>query len=49
MLELARAQGTDPTHVGRLTMGADPLAHGIAMVDEQLGWFSVRRSPSSAA
>ena len=45
MLELARALGTDPTHVGGLTMGADPLAHGIAMVDERLGWFSVRKEP----
>ena len=26
-------------------MGADPLAHGIAMVDERLGWFSVRKEP----
>jgi orotate phosphoribosyltransferase len=45
MLELARAMGLDPTHVGGLTMGADPLAHGIAMVDERLGWFSVRKEP----
>jgi orotate phosphoribosyltransferase len=45
MLELARAMGLDLTHVGGLTMGADPLAHGIAMVDERLGWFSVRKEP----
>jgi orotate phosphoribosyltransferase len=45
MLELARAMRLDPTHVGGLTMGADPLAHGIAMVDERLGWFSVRKEP----
>jgi len=45
MLGLARAVGMDPTHVGGLTMGADPLAHGIVMVDERLGWFSVRKEP----
>jgi orotate phosphoribosyltransferase len=26
-------------------MGADPLAHGIVLVDERLGWFSVRKEP----
>ncbi len=45
MLTLARAVGMDPTHVGGLTMGADPLAHGIVLVDERLGWFSVRKEP----
>jgi len=45
MLELAHALQMDPTHVGGLTMGADPLAHGIVMVDERLGWFSVRKEP----
>jgi orotate phosphoribosyltransferase len=45
MLELAYGLGMAPTHVGGLTMGADPLAHGIAMTDERLGWFSVRKEP----
>jgi orotate phosphoribosyltransferase len=44
MIELARRQGMDFTHVGGLTMGADPLAHGIAMVADA-GWFSVRKEP----
>jgi len=44
MIELAQRQGMDFTHVGGLTMGADPLAHGIAIVAE-VGWFSVRKEP----
>ena len=44
MIELARRQNMFFTHVGGLTMGADPLAHGIAMVAD-VGWFSVRKEP----
>lgn len=44
MIELARQRNMDFTHVGGLTMGADPLAHGIAMVAD-VGWFSVRKEP----
>lgn len=46
MLALAQRQGITFTHVGGLTMGADPLAHGIAMVAD-CGWFSVRKEPKS--
>jgi orotate phosphoribosyltransferase len=44
MIELARQQTMDFTDVGGLTMGADPLAHGIAIVAD-VGWFSVRKEP----
>jgi orotate phosphoribosyltransferase len=44
MIELARQRHMQFTHVGGLTMGADPLAHGIAMVSDA-GWFSVRKEP----
>lgn len=44
MIELGRQRNLNFTHVGGLTMGADPLAHGIAMVAE-CGWFSVRKEP----
>ncbi|MGO9159501.1 MAG: orotate phosphoribosyltransferase [Streptosporangiaceae bacterium] len=44
MIELAQRQNMHFTHVGGLTMGADPLAHGIAIVAE-CGWFSVRKEP----
>jgi orotate phosphoribosyltransferase len=44
MIDLARQRNIQFTHVGGLTMGADPLAHGIAMVAES-GWFSVRKEP----
>lgn len=44
MLDLARWLGIGFTHVGGLTMGADPLAHGIALVGG-VGWFSVRKEP----
>lgn len=48
MIEHAQRQGMDFTHVGGLTMGADPLAHGIALVADgtdrgEIGWFSVRK------
>ncbi|SRR6266571_3994223 len=44
MIELAQRENIAFTHVGGLTMGADPLAHGIAMV-ARCGWFSVRKEP----
>ncbi|MCV7429971.1 orotate phosphoribosyltransferase [Mycolicibacterium bacteremicum] len=40
--DLAAAHGIEFDAVGGLTMGADPLAHGIAMVTGA-AWFSVRK------
>ncbi|KXW76358.1 orotate phosphoribosyltransferase [Mycolicibacterium phlei] len=40
--ELAELHGIDYDAVGGLTMGADPLAHGVAMVTGK-AWFSVRK------
>ena len=40
--DLAASTGIEYDAVGGLTMGADPLAHGIAMVTGK-AWFSVRK------
>ncbi|KUI05158.1 orotate phosphoribosyltransferase [Mycolicibacterium acapulense] len=40
--ELADSRGIEFDAVGGLTMGADPLAHGVAMVTGK-AWFSVRK------
>lgn len=40
--DLAAMTGIDFDAVGGLTMGADPLAHGVAMVTGK-AWFSVRK------
>ncbi|MDX1882450.1 orotate phosphoribosyltransferase [Mycolicibacterium sp. 120270] len=40
--ELAADKGIEFDAVGGLTMGADPLAHGVAMVTGK-AWFSVRK------
>jgi orotate phosphoribosyltransferase len=40
--DLATQTGIEFDAVGGLTMGADPLAHGIAMVTGK-AWFSVRK------
>ncbi len=40
--DLAAANGIEYDAVGGLTMGADPLAHGVAMVTGK-AWFSVRK------
>ena len=40
--ELAEANGIEFDAVGGLTMGADPLSHGVAMVTGK-AWFSVRK------
>ena len=44
-----RAAGLDPTHVGGLTMGADPVAYAIAhqsFIDGRpIDGFSVRKAP----
>jgi orotate phosphoribosyltransferase len=40
--DLAAQHGIDYDAVGGLTMGADPLAHGVAMVTGK-AWFSVRK------
>ena len=39
--DLAARHGIEFDAVGGLTMGADPLAHGVAMVTGK-AWFSVR-------
>lgn len=44
--ELAAAHGIEFDAVGGLTMGADPLAHGVAMVTGK-AWFSVRKEQKS--
>ena len=44
IVQLARRDGMNFTHVGGLTMGADALAIGISMVADP-GWFSVRKEP----
>ncbi len=44
MIEHAKQQGMAFTHVGGLTMGADLLAGGIALMADA-GWFSVRKEP----
>ena len=46
MLDLALAHNIEFDAVGGLTMGADPLAHGIAMVAGK-SWFSVRKNKKS--
>ena len=47
--EAIRNHGLDPTHVGGLTMGADPIAYAIAHESAVEGniidGFSVRKSP----
>ena len=40
--DLAATNGIEFDAVGGLTMGADPLAHGVAMVTGK-AWFSVRK------
>lgn len=46
-LEALRASGLEPTHVGGLTMGADPVSYAIAresfVQGEPLDGFSVRK------
>lgn len=44
VLQIASARGIEFEAVGGLTMGADPLAHGIAVVGSRR-WFSVRKDP----
>lgn len=44
--DLAAAHGVEFDAVGGLTMGADPLAHGVAMVTGK-AWFSVRKEQKS--
>ena len=46
VVDLAAARGIDFDAVGGLTMGADPLAHGVAMVTGK-AWFSVRKEQKS--
>lgn len=44
--DLAALNGVEFDAVGGLTMGADPLAHGVAMVTGK-AWFSVRKEQKS--
>lgn len=44
--DLAALNGIEYDAVGGLTMGADPLAHGVAMVTGK-AWFSVRKEQKS--
>src|SRR4029077_5230423 len=44
--DLAAQHGIEFDAVGGLTMGADALAHGVAMVTGK-AWFSVRKEPKS--
>jgi orotate phosphoribosyltransferase len=44
VLELASEQQVEFDAVGGLTMGADPLAHAIALLSDT-SWFSVRKEP----
>lgn len=45
--DLVRSSGSDPTHIGGLTMGADPVAYAIAhrswLEGHPLNAFSVRK------
>ena len=47
VLELISSSGLDPTHVGGLTMGADPVAYAIAhrsaLAGDPIDGFSVRK------
>lgn len=45
MAGVADAAGAVFDAAGGLTMGADPFAHGIAIVRGDCGWFSVRKEP----
>lgn len=44
LLDLVREAGVDFDAVGGLTMGADHLAHAMALVAGDLEWFSVRKA-----
>lgn len=46
VVAVARDLGVEFTAVGGLTMGADALAHGVAMVSG-CDWFCVRKQPKS--
>ncbi len=46
VVDLAAAHHIDFDAVGGLTMGADALAHGVAMVTGK-AWFTVRKEPKS--
>jgi orotate phosphoribosyltransferase len=44
LLELLAEEGVDFDAVGGLTMGADHLAHAMALVAGDVEWFSVRKA-----
>lgn len=43
LLELVDGMGVQFDAVGGLTMGADQFAHGVAMLRDDVEWFSVRK------
>ena len=44
IIELAKARDAEFDAVGGLTMGADPLAHAVALLSDT-SWFAVRKEP----
>ncbi|HWD07519.1 MAG TPA: orotate phosphoribosyltransferase [Actinomycetota bacterium] len=44
VLDLVASEGIDFDAVGGLTMGADPIAHAVAVLSGKR-WFSVRKTP----
>ncbi|HEX3623597.1 MAG TPA: phosphoribosyltransferase family protein [Acidimicrobiales bacterium] len=44
LLDVLRGEGVAFDAVGGMTMGADHLAHAMALVDGDLEWFSVRKA-----
>lgn len=44
VIELVADEGVDFDAVGGLTMGADPIAHAVAVLSGKR-WFSVRKTP----
>src|SRR5665213_2296173 len=45
LIELAAEAQVEFDAVGGLTMGADQFAHAVAMVHQDVEWFSVRKAP----
>lgn len=45
LVEAVEERGVRFDAVGGLTMGADPFAHGIALLRPEVSWFSVRKEP----
>jgi orotate phosphoribosyltransferase len=45
LLELVAEERVEFDSVGGLTMGADQFAHAVAMIHQDVEWFSVRKAP----